>query len=195
MPPGPKWVPRPRYAGGMPFIDRCRDCPYGGKAVGPRGNPASRIVLVGEAPGAREIVEGEPFRGPAGRVLSEALVEAGLVEADLFITNSVACQPHPVHPWVRAIDACRGRLGRDIEAHGRRVIVTLGATAFRSVTERRDYRMRDVRGTPVETKWGSVIPALHPARVMRVRSERPLLVEDLALAGRIASSSDGVRTR
>jgi uracil-DNA glycosylase len=179
----------------MPFIDRCPECPYGGRAIGTRGDPASRIVLVGEAPGATEIVEGEPFRGPAGRVLSEALVGAELVEADLFITNSVACQPCPVHPWVTAIDACRERLLRDLEARGYGVIVTLGATALRSVTERRGFRMRDVRGRRVETKWGPVVPTFHPARVMRVRSERPLLVEDLALAGRIASSSDGVRMR
>ena len=47
-----KAPPRPRYAGAVPFIDRCRECPYQGKAIGPRGNPASRIILVGEAPGA-----------------------------------------------------------------------------------------------------------------------------------------------
>ena len=191
MPPHPKPPARPRYAGAVPFIDRCHDCPYQGKAIGPRGNPASRIVLVGEAPGATEIIEGGPFRGPAGQVLSQALVEAELVEANLFITNSVACQPRPVHPRVGAIDACRGRLIRDIEGHGRAVIVTLGATAFRSVTEQRGFQMLDVRGQRVETKWGSVVPTLHPARVMRVRSERPLLVEDLALAGRIASADRG----
>ena len=177
----------------MSTIDNCLGCPYRyGVAIGPRGNPASRIVLVGEAPGATEIIEGESFRGPAGQVLSQALVEAELVEANLFITNSVACQPRPVHPRVGAIDACRGRLFRDIEAHGRSVIVTLGATAFRSVTEQRGFRVRDVRGQRVETKWGSAVPTLHPARVMRVRSEQPLLVAaERATARRIASSSDG----
>jgi DNA polymerase len=181
----------------VPPVDWCPNCPYRefGRAIGTRGDPASHIVLVGEAPGATEIVEGEPFRGPAGRLLSAALIEAGLVEADLFITNSVACQLRPVHPWVRAIDACRGRLVRDIEAHGRDAIVTLGATAFRSVTEQRGFRMRDIRGQPVETTWGSVVPTLHPSRVMRVRSEQPLLVADIALARRIASSSDGARMR
>ena len=48
----PKSRLRPRYARAVPFIDRCRECPYQGKAIGPRGNPASRIILVGEAPGA-----------------------------------------------------------------------------------------------------------------------------------------------
>jgi hypothetical protein len=51
----PESPPRPRYAGTMPFIDRCRECPYQGKAIAPHGNHASRIILVGEAPGATEI--------------------------------------------------------------------------------------------------------------------------------------------
>jgi uracil-DNA glycosylase len=71
----------------MLFIDRCHDCPYQGKAIGPRGNPASPIILVGEAPGAMEIVEGLPFVGRAGGVLSEALAKAHLDEAGAFITK------------------------------------------------------------------------------------------------------------
>ena len=51
----PKSRLRPRYARAVPFIDRCRECPYQGKAIGPRGNDASRFILVGEAPGATEI--------------------------------------------------------------------------------------------------------------------------------------------
>jgi len=179
----------------VPFIDRCHGCPYQGKAIGPHGNPGSPIILVGEAPGSTEIVEGEPFVGRAGDILRKALAEAGLVEADLFITNSVACQPRPVHLWVRAIDACRGRVVRDIEAFPRAVVVTLGATAFRAVTGQRGFRMSDVRGRSVESNWGPVVPTLHPARVRRVRRERRYLVEDLALARRIASSSDGAWTR
>jgi len=184
-----------RYAGGMSTIAPCPGCPYAGLAIGHRGHPASRIVLVGEAPGKKEIEAGRPLVGPAGHVLWEALAEAGLFEADLFITNAVACLPQPVNPWVGAIDACRGRLVRDIEAFPRSVIVTLGATAFRAVTGQRGFRMSEVRGRPVVSNWGPVVPTFHPARVRRVRRERPLLVEDLVLARRIAASSDGALTR
>ena len=177
---------RGRYAGIVPTIDHCLGCPYRfDAAIGPRGDPASRIVLVGEAPGAHEIVEGEPFRGPAGRVLSEALVEAELVEADLFITNSVACRPPHGRPSVAAILACRGRLVLDIEAHPRAVVVALGLTAVRAVTGGRGFRMMESHGVTLATVWGPVLPTLHPARVLRRPAEYPMLVADLAHARRL----------
>jgi uracil-DNA glycosylase family 4 len=169
----------------MPFIDRCRECPYHGKAIGPRGNPTSRIVLVGEAPGATEIVEGEPFRGPAGDVLWRAVSEARLLEGDLFITNSVACRPPHGRPSVGAIVACRGRLVRDIEAHPRAVVVALGLTAVRAVTGGRGFRMMESHGVTLATVWGPVLPTFHPARVLRRPAEYPLLVEDLKHARRL----------
>jgi uracil-DNA glycosylase family 4 len=112
----------------VPTIDHCPGCPYRefGPAVGPRGDPASRIVLVGEAPGREEIKAGRPFVGPAGRVLSEALAEAGLTPGDLFITNAVACVPHPVHPWVTP----SMRVGDDSCATSN---PTLGPSSWRSV--------------------------------------------------------------
>jgi uracil-DNA glycosylase family 4 len=173
----------------VPTIANCLDCPYGGKAIGPRGEDASLIVLVGEAPGRTEIGEERPFVGRAGAVLWQALAEAGLVEADLFITNAVACRPDPVHPWVKAIDACRGRLVRDIEARPRAVIVALGRTAVRAVTERRGFRMMDVRGTELQSEWGTVLPTLHPAFVRRRGLdglEYRMLVEDFKHARRLA---------
>ena len=107
-------------------IGHCPSCPYReGPAIGHRGNPASRIVLVGEAPGAKEIAEGRLFVGPAGDVLWAAVAKAGLHEADVFVVNSLACRPHPVRPRVEAIVACRGRLVRYIAAYPRAVIVAL----------------------------------------------------------------------
>jgi uracil-DNA glycosylase len=170
----------------VPFIDRCHDCPYHGRAIGPRGDPTSRIVLVGEAPGAQEIIEGEPFRGRAGDVLWRAVDEARLLQGDLFITNSVACRPPHGRPSVAAILACRGRLVLDIEAHPRGVVVALGLTAVRAVTGGRGFRMLDSHGAPLATVWGPVLPTLHPARVLRRPAERPLLVEDLKHARRTA---------
>ena len=171
----------------MPTIDDCLGCPYRyGAAIGPRGNPASRIVLVGEAPGTTEIVEGEPFRGRAGDVLWRAVDEARLLEGDLFITNSVACRPPHGRPSVRAIVACHGRLVRDIEAHPRDVIVALGRTAVRAVTGRRDFLMLKEHGELLSSPWAPVVPTLHPARVLRRATEYPMLVEDLKHARRVA---------
>jgi uracil-DNA glycosylase family 4 len=195
VPLGTEAATRRLYAGAVPFIDHCHDCPYQGKAIGPRGHPDSRIILVGEAPGATEIVEGEPFRGRAGQVLSAALVEAGLVEADLFITNSVACRPrNPVKPIrtpsTDSVRACRGRLVRDISAHDRAIVVALGATAIRAVTGLRGFLVTKKKpGTELPSDWGTVVPTLHPAYVLRRglnSPEKRLLVEDLRQARRLA---------
>jgi uracil-DNA glycosylase family 4 len=173
------------YPAAMTTVDHCPDCPYRefGPAVGTRGDPSSRIVLVGEAPGRQEITAQKPFVGAAGEILWKAVAAAGLKEADLFVVNSIACLPHPVHPRVSAINACRGRLVREIAAYRRGVIVTLGATAYRAVTDQHGVRVMDARlQPPTKMPWGSVVATLHPARVMRRRDEMPLLVEDLNAA-------------
>ena len=178
-------------------MEHCPDCPYRafGLAIGTRGDPTSRIVLVGEAPGAKEIEEGRPFVGRAGDVLWKALDEAGLSEADLFITNAVACRPcNPVKPIRtpshKAIDACHGRLARDIAASPRDVIVALGVTAVGAITGKRGFPVtKKEPGTQLPSIWGLVVPTLHPAYVLRRGRDGPeyqRLVEDLKQARRLA---------
>jgi uracil-DNA glycosylase family 4 len=147
-------------------------------------------VIVGEAPGKQEILQGRPFVGPAGGILRTALSQARLAEADLFVTNSVACLPHPVHPRVPAIDACRGRLQSEIRAYHRDVIVALGATAYRALTGRKGVLVLDARKLPpTETPWGPVVATVHPARVLRRPAEMEFLVDDLVAARRLAVDS------
>lgn len=178
----------------MPFIPNCQRCPYGGRAIGPRGDRTSRIVLVGEAPGTKEIEVGEPFRGPAGEVLRQALEAAELPEDSVFITNAVACLPHPVHPWVQALNSCRGRLELDLESHPRAVIVALGATAVRAVTGIREFRVtRKAPDAELPSAWGPVVPTWHPAFVRRRGLGGPAfrtLVDDLRRAGRRAAADE-----
>lgn len=183
----PKSPPLPRYIGTVPIIDNCLGCPYRyGAAIGPRGNPTSPVVLVGEAPGATEVIEGEPFRGPAGNVLWRAVADARLLGGDLFITNSLACRPTHGRPSAQAIRACHGRLVHDIETHPRAVIVALGRTAIRAVTGCREFLMLKEHGGLLSSIWAPVVPTLHPARVLRRPAEYPMLVEDLKHARRVA---------
>jgi len=180
----------------MGFIDRCPGCPYQGKAIGTRGNSSSAIILVGEAPGANEIEEGRPFVGPAGkRVLWPALAAADLDEGAIFITNSVACRPrNPVKPIrtpsTKAIEACHQRLVRDVELHPGAVIVALGVTAIQALTGLRGFPVtKKEPGTKLPSDWGSVLPTLHPAYVLRrglEGLEYQMLVEDLKHARRRA---------
>ena len=191
----PKSAPRWDYAGTVPTIDNCLGCPYHGKAIGTRGDPTRPIVLVGEAPGAKEIDEETPFFGQAGEVLWGALAQVGLHERDVFVVNSVACRPYnPSRPKDRkpsgdAILACHGRLEGDI-AHPRAVLVALGATAVQALTGRRSYPVtKKGPGTVLPSDWGPVVPTVHPAFVRRRGLDGPeyqMLVADLQHARRLA---------
>ena len=188
----------------MPTIDHCIGCPYRefGPAIGTRGDRTSRMVLVGEAPGAKEVDQETPFFGSAGDVLWTALAEAGLREADVFVVNSVACRPFnsvaPIRrPSPDAIDACNGRLLRDIAAYPRAVIVALGATAVQAVTGQRGFLVTKKKpGTDLPSDHGTVVPTLHPAFVRRRGLEGPeyqMLVADLRHARRLASGTGSER--
>ena len=160
--------------------------------MGTWGDPASPVLLVGEAPGATEVIDGRPFAGQAGDELRSALAVLSRSEADVFIVNAVACKPYPrVTPKVAAIGSCNGRLIEEIERAPREVIVTLGKTAFRAITGQRDFRMLDVRGRPLPTRWGRLVPTLHPARVLRIQRERELMIDDLRHAFELASTRGG----
>jgi uracil-DNA glycosylase family 4 len=184
----------------MGLIDRCPGCPYAGKAIGTRGDPASPIVLVGEAPGVTEIERGQPFVGTAATtVLWPAVAEAGLRETELYVVNSVACRPFNPEtsrirtPSPRAVGACHERFVADMGTHSRGVIVALGATAVRALTGRRAFPVtKTPRGTQLPSAWGTVVPTLHPAYVLRRGLDGPewqRLVEALRHAGRRSQGS------
>lgn len=160
--------------------------------AGPRD---AELMLVGEQPGDREDREGEPFVGPAGRVLREALEEAGLDVDAAYVTNAVKhfkWRPRGkrrLHqtPRVGEVVACRPWLEAELEATSPRAVIALGATAARSlfgpaVKVTKD-RGRLLEGGPAEIAAVTV----HPSAVLRVRErdEREhamaALVEDLAV--------------
>lgn len=174
-------------------IENCEHCPYRavGPAVGSRGDAQSPLVLVGEAPGKDEIRLGRPFVGRAGQLLSTALHDAGIDEASVFIANSIACRPVPIHPRRSAVAACHGRLVGELTLAPRSAILALGVTALASLTGRHDLRILQERGRVFESEMGPIVATLHPARVLRRPNERPDLVADLAFASRLASAARG----
>lgn len=176
---------------------RCRGCPLWKDAtqtVFGRGPADARLMLVGEQPGDREDQEGEPFVGPAGRVLGEALREAGIDPASAYLTNAVKhfkWRPRGkrrIHQTPRAgeIEACRPWLEAEAQALSPRAVVGLGATAARSLFGPSVRVLRD-RGRALETPLAPLgAVTIHPSAVLRVpdRSERhealQAMVEDLA---------------
>ena len=161
---------------------QCRRCDlykYATQAVPGVGPAHASLMLVGEQPGNDEDLAGEPFVGPAGRMLDRALHEAGLERRKIFVTNAVKhfkFEPRGkrrLHqrPNANEIDACR--LWQDFERKLVRpkLVVALGATAARSLLHR-VVTIAKVRGTPQTLEdGGRVLVTIHPSYLLRIREE------------------------
>ena len=105
-------------------------------AVPGEGNSFAKIMFIGEAPGRSEDAQGRPFVGAAGKLLTEALQEAGLSREDVFITNIVKCRPPNNRvPKEEERNACRPYLERQIALINPKIICILGRTAYESLLE------------------------------------------------------------
>ena len=161
---------------------------------GPRSAP---IVLVGEQPGDQEDRVGHPFVGPAGRVLDDALGEAGIDREKTFVTNVVKhfkWKPVPgtkrrLHerPNATEIRACRPWLESELQLVGPEALVLLGATAAQSVLGP-DIRVTQTAGRLLASDLAAMVVAtVHPSAVLRARGSdaraalRQRLVADLRL--------------
>ena len=154
------------------------------------------LMLVGEQPGDQEDRAGHPFVGPAGRVLDEALHEAGVSADDVYVTNAVkhfkweARGKRRLHkrPDVAEVLACHTWLEHEIDLVRPRLLVCLGATAARAVLGR-PVTISKVRGEVLADPEGHpVVVTIHPSAVLRAREQddraamRSGLAADLALA-------------
>jgi uracil-DNA glycosylase family protein len=179
----------------------CKACPLwktGTQTVFGEGSARAEVMLVGEQPGDREDREGRPFVGPAGRLLDEALEEAGIDRSLAYVTNAVkhfkwtARGKRRIHqkPNWSEIAACRPWLDAELAVVKPRVLVCLGATAAQALLGR-DFRVTQRRGELVETDLAPVATAtVHPSSILRAqdaesrRAEYAAFVEDLRLVAR-----------
>lgn len=193
-----RWVPEGAGVDALrSAATRCRGCELWRPAtqvVFSRGPEDARVVLVGEQPGDHEDREGEPFVGPAGRLLSDALREAGLDEGAVYLTNAVKHfrfeergrrRLHKA-PAVAHVRACAPWLEAELAAVQPEVVVALGATAARAVLGR-PVSVTAERGRLLD---GRVLVTTHPSAVVRLRG-RPgfdeafaALVDDLRVVAR-----------
>ncbi|WP_324011853.1 UdgX family uracil-DNA binding protein [Microbacterium sp. JZ37] len=201
-----EWVPEGADLDGLrQAAETCRGCELWEDAtqvVFSRGSAAARLMLVGEQPGDREDLEGEPFVGPAGRVLADALDAASVPDEDVYRTNAVKHfrferrGKRRVHekPAVGHLTACRPWLEAEIALVRPSAIVALGATAARSVLGA-PVKIGEARGTVLESADASATPTIvtaHPSSLLRIReaTDRQTafdrLVDDLRTAARIA---------
>lgn len=177
----------------------CDLCTQATQTVFGRGPAGARLMLVGEQPGDEEDRRGEPFVGPAGQILSEAIASSGLAREDIYLTNAVKhfhWEPRGkrrLHkkPPSRAISACRPWLEAEIASVKPRVLVCLGVTAAQAVLGL-DTRALKLRGVPFASEWCDLtMITWHPAAVLRARTNddhnrlRSELEEHLRVAARM----------
>lgn len=175
------WVPDARDVDTLSAAAHdCRGCELWQPAtqvVFSTGDAGARLMLVGEQPGDQEDRQGEPFVGPAGGVLDDALEAAGITRGDVYLTNAVKHFRHEqrgkrrIHqkPELRHLVACHPWLEAELEAVDPSVVVAMGATAARAVLGR-TVKIGAERGVLLDELPGrSALVTTHPSAVLRLR--------------------------
>ena len=152
----------------------CHRCKLGSsrtKLVFGKGNPHSRLLFVGEGPGAEEDRQGEPFVGEAGKILTRIITAMGLKREDVYICNVVKCRPPGNRdPETDEIEACAPFLKRQIECVGPEVVIALGKFAAQTLLGTKEPisklrgKFRDYHGIPL-------IPTYHPSYLLHRQGE------------------------
>jgi DNA polymerase len=184
---------------------RCTRCPlykFATQVVPGDGRPRSGLMLVGEQPGDKEDLTGKPFVGPAGRLLDQALEQAGIPRGDAFVTNAVKHFKFEVRgkrrlhkrPNAYEIERCRWWLELERAIVKPAAIVALGATAARSLFDR-VVTISKMRGQAHQLADGTAaFVTIHPSYLLRIRDEADKqreyrnFVADLRLAMKMISA-------
>ena len=144
------------------------------------GNPDAEIMFVGEAPGANEDKQGEPFVGAAGKFLNEMLGTIGLQRSDVYITNIVKYRPpNNRDPEPDEIQAFIPYLQRQIEVIRPKLIVFLGRHSMNVFLP--ELRISQAHGKPVRKGGQVYLPLFHPAAALYNGGMRQTLMDDFAL--------------
>lgn len=176
----------------------CQACPLSQRrtnVVFGEGNIRSPLMLVGEGPGETEDQMGRPFVGRAGKLLDQAIVDAGLSRAELYITNTVKCRAadwssgKPVNraPTEEEALACRRWLVPQVELIRPKVILCVGAPSARNLIKK-DFKITQERGKYFPCEYAKTAMAtLHPAYILRQMNISgdggySLLVQDIGRA-------------
>ena len=192
IPPRPSLKKLREAAGG------CKACPLwktGTQTVFGEGSPKAEVMFVGEQPGDQEDKAGKPFVGPAGRLLDQAMEQAGIDRSLAYVTNVVkhfkwkAQGKRRIHqkPSWSEVAACLPWLEAELAVVKPRVLVCLGATSAQALLGRQ-FRVTQHRGEPLESDLASVVIAtVHPSSILRADdrdAELARLVSDLEAVAR-----------
>jgi DNA polymerase len=149
------------------------------------GNPEADLMFVGEAPGHDEDVQGIPFVGRAGQLLTKIIEAIGLTRDDVYIANVIKCRPpQNRNPEQDEVDSCEPFLFRQIDIIQPKVIVALGTFAARALLRTLDPISR-LRGRVYEYRGARLVPTFHPAYLLRNPASKREVWEDMKLVKRL----------
>lgn len=163
-------------------IFACHVCPLWESRTNPvfgRGNPQAKIMLIGEAPGENEDLQGAPFVGRSGKLLEEILEYVGLsTEKDVFITNILKCRPPQNRdPLPCEQDLCINFLKRQIRSVEPKLLVCVGRVAAVRIIDK-DFKIMKSHGELFTVGKYKVTAVLHPAAILRNMNNLPSARED-----------------
>ena len=151
------------------------------------GNSQADLMFVGEAPGADEDIQGEPFVGRAGQLLTKIIEAIGLSRGDVYIANVIKCRPpQNRNPEQDEVDTCEPFLFQQVDVIQPKVIVALGTFAARALLRTLDPISR-LRGRVFEYRGAKLIPTFHPAYLLRNPASKREVWEDMKLVKKLIS--------
>lgn len=170
----------------------CKGChfkmPKATRPVWGEGNLDSPIMLIGEAPGREEDIQGRPFVGRSGKLLSKVLDAVGSARDEVFITSIVKFRPpNNRRPTAQEIEKSRPLLFSQIGIIKPRVICTLGSTALESLLGE-PIKITKQRGIPIKWHGLTIMPTFHPAYILRNPKKLAVLVADIKAALQLSRS-------
>ncbi|PKL51684.1 MAG: uracil-DNA glycosylase [Nitrospira bacterium HGW-Nitrospira-1] len=144
------------------------------------GNADARIMFIGEAPGKDEDLQGEPFVGEAGMLLTNLIEKMGFKRETVYIANIIKCRP-PMNrdPEEDEILSCRTFLDKQIDVIAPEFIITLGRIALMTLTNNNKIKITAARGNFFEYKGVPVMPTFHPAYLLRNPKDKWLTWADV----------------
>ena len=158
---------------------RCGLCETRHNVVFGVGNEDADIMFVGEGPGEQEDLKGQPFVGPAGKLLDDMLAMIGLRRQEIYITNSVKCRPPKNRdPLNTEKDACAGFLRRQLELMQPKILVCLGRISAAEII-RPDFKITQEHGQFFEKNGMWMTALYHPAALLRDPGKKPETFQDL----------------
>ncbi len=162
----------------------CKRCPLHRtrrNLVFGEGSPSARLVFIGEAPGEEEDLQGRPFVGRAGQLLTKIIGAMGLKRPDVYICNILKCRPpQNRNPRQEEMETCEPFLRMQIEAIRPRVICALGTFAARRILQT-DAPITALRGRFHDCRGIPVMPTYHPAYLLRNPDAKKQVWEDVQM--------------